>query len=136
MRTRIVRTTRRHRRSGMTSMELVLSLPMLLLLLMVFVDFSFLMSARGHVVQAARGGARIGVLNGASPQAVETEVARILGPGFPAYQVHSQLGEYSGDPVSVTVRVPMTSAAPNLVWPVGYNIRGRELVAQVRMLKE
>ncbi len=124
-------------RRGIISMELVLTLPLLMLLLLGMFEFSFLMAARGEVIQACRAGARMAVLNGVQGEDVETEVGNTLGGRFgSSYLVQSQLGEHSGDEVVVTLRVPMTAAAPNLLWPVGYNIRGRELVAQARMLKE
>lgn len=121
----------------MISMELVLTLPILFILLMGIFQFSFLMYARSDVVQAARAGARLGTLNGVWPEDVEQEVGRSLGPRFQnAFRVESELPEYSGEEVVVTVRVPMTAVAPNLLWPLGYNIRGQELVASTRMVKE
>lgn len=127
---------RSHRRGSMT-MELVLTLPIFMILLMGIVEFSFLMYARSDVVQASRAGARLAALNGVWPEDVESEVARSLGGRFQSnFQVQSTLGKYTGDEVSVLVRVPMTAAAPNLLWPLGYNIQGRELIAETRMLKE
>ncbi|SFJ16592.1 TadE/TadG family type IV pilus assembly protein [Planctomicrobium piriforme] len=125
------------RRGGMLSMELVLTLPLLLILLLGIFEFSFLMYARGDVVQASRAGARLATLNGVWPEEVESEVARALGDRFKqAFKVETQMGEFSGDEVIVTVRVPMTAAAPNLLWPMGYNIVGRDLIASTRMVKE
>lgn len=123
-------------RRGMISMELIFTLPLLMLLLMAILEFSLLMYARGDVVQAARAGARLGALHGAQVDDVEREVGRALGRRFPHYRVQAQLGEQSGDEVTVAVSVPMSAAAPNLLWPVGYNIRERDLKAQARLLKE
>jgi Flp pilus assembly protein TadG len=102
------------RRQGVISMELILTLPILLMLLLGIFEFSFLMSARGDVVQASRAGCRLATLNGVVPEDVENEVVRTLG----------------------TVRVPMAAVAPNLLWPLGYNLQGRDLISQTRMLKE
>jgi Flp pilus assembly protein TadG len=124
-------------RAGIISMELIITLPILFVLLLGIFEFSFLMYARSDVVQASRAGARLAVLNGVWPEEVETEVGRSLGGRFQnVCSVQTQMGERSGDEVVVTVRVPMTAAAPNLLWPLGYNIQGRDLVAQTRMLKE
>ncbi len=124
-------------RRGMISMELVLTLPILMVLLLAIFQFSFLMYARSDVVQASRAGARLATLNGVWLDDIEQEVGRSLGPRFRnSYQVETQLGEHSGEEVVVTVKVPMTVVAPNLLWPLGYNIKGRDLVAQTRMVKE
>lgn len=125
------------RRRGVLSMELVLTLPILLVMLLGLLEFSFLLSARGEVVHACRAGARVAALHGVTPDDVQLEVERTIGGQFRSdCTVETLLGEYTGDPVVVTVRVPMTAAAPNLLWPLGYNIRGRDIVAQTRMLKE
>jgi hypothetical protein len=125
------------RRQGVISMELILTLPILLMLLLGIFEFSFLMSARGDVVQASRAGCRLATLNGVVPEDVENEVVRTLGsPMQSACSVQSQLGVNSGDEVLVTVRVPMAAVAPNLLWPLGYNLQGRDLISQTRMLKE
>jgi hypothetical protein len=129
-------TIQRHRR-GMMSMELLLTLPLLMLLLMGIFEFSFLMYARGDVVQASRAGARLATLNGVWPEDVQEEVGRSLGGRFRnSFQVETQLGEFPGDEVIVTVKVPMTAVAPNLLWPLGYDIQKQQFVAQTRMLKE
>lgn len=124
-------------RRGTMAMELIFTLPILFVLLLGIFEFSFLMYARSDVVQASRAGARLAALNGVWPEDVQLEVGRALGGKFQsAYQVQSTLGKYSGDEVVVTVRVPMTAAAPNLLWPLGYNIHGQYLIAETRMLKE
>ncbi len=121
----------------MISMELVLTLPILFVLLLGIFEFSFLMSARSEVVQASRAGARLGTLNGVWPEDIELEVGRSLGGRFQnAFRVEAILPAHSGEEVIVTVRVPMTAVAPNLLWPLGYNIRGQDLVSQARMVKE
>lgn len=125
-----------HRRGSMT-MELLITLPILFVLLLGIFEFSFLMYARSDVVQAARAGARLGTLNGVEDEDVRIEVGRALAGKFQSvYQVQSSMGTQTGDDVIVTVRVPMSAAAPNLLWPLGYNIRGRDLIAESRMVKE
>ncbi|WP_437206477.1 TadE/TadG family type IV pilus assembly protein [Planctomicrobium sp. SH664] len=118
-------------------MELVLALPILLLLIAALFEFSFLFAARGDVVQAARAGARLAALNGVQEEDIELEVEQTLGGRFgTSYSVESQLGTAPGDEVVVAVRVPMTAAAPNLLWAIGYNLQGREIISESRVLKE
>ncbi|WP_437224855.1 TadE family protein [Planctomicrobium sp. SH661] len=118
-------------------MELVFTLPILFVLLLGIFEFSFLMYARSDVVQASRAGARLAALNGVWPEDVQSEVGRALAGKYQStYKVQSTLGKYPGDEVIVTVRVPMSAAAPNLLWPLGYNLVGRDLIAETRMLKE
>jgi len=124
-------------RRGTMTMELLLTLPILFVLLLGIFEFSFLMYARSDVVQASRAGARLASLNGVESEDIQYEVGRALAGKFRStYRVQATLGTYPGDEVIVTVRVPMTAAAPNLLWPLGYNIRGRDLIAETRMVKE
>ena len=125
------------RRRGSISMELVLVLPIVLILFSGIVEFSFLLYARGDVIQAARNGARLASVGTVSEESVTEEVRRTLGPRYgETVQVASLLGESSGDEVIVKVEVPMSVTAPNLLWPIGYDLRGRNLIAETRMLKE
>lgn len=125
------------RRRAFVSLEVVLVLPMLLLILLALFEFSFLFMARGAVVDAARSGARLATLHGVDRVHVEEEVIRSLGPGLGRYAaVDSRLGEYSGDDVLVRVQVPMSAATPDLLWPIGYSVKRRMLVAEAKMVKE
>ncbi len=120
---------------GFVSLEVILVLPMFMILLLGLCEFSLLFSARGQVVEAARAGARIATL--VDDVVVEEEVRQTLSHHLGAYaRVDSRLGKYSGDEVLVQVRVPMASATPDLLWPIGYSVRGREVIAVARMRKE
>jgi len=46
------------------------------------------------------------------------------------------VGEYPGDVVWVGVEVPMQSAAPDLLWPIGVGLAGRNLYSETRMVRE
>jgi hypothetical protein len=46
------------------------------------------------------------------------------------------MGEHTGDWVRVAVSVPMNEASPNMLWPVGFNLNGRNLYAETWMVKE
>ncbi len=125
------------RRSGVLSMELALTLPILALVLAGLFEFTMLFFARGEVVEASRVAARKASLPGATVEDVEDEVLKVLHPRFHnSLQVSSQLGEKSGDVVAVVVTVAMSDAAPDLLWPIGYSLQGRPLLSETCMIRE
>ncbi len=128
---------RKHRRSGVLSMELVLTLPILALLLAGLLEFTMLFFARGEVVEASRVAARKATLPGVTLEDVEDEVLKVLHPRFHhSVQVAAELGERSGDVVAVVVTVDMSAAAPDLLWPIGYSLQGRPLLSETCMIRE
>lgn len=127
----------RTRRRGSLTLELLLVLPILLVMLVGLLEFSLLFYARGDVVEASRAGVRMATYPGVDESAVRNEVARTLSPRLRSRaRVETQLSEYPGEEVRVVVRVPMTAAAPDLLWMIGYSIRNRDLVSESRMLRE
>ncbi len=127
----------KHRRSGVLSMELVLTLPILALLLAGLLEFTLLFFARGEVVEASRVAARKATLPGATLEDVEDEVFKVLHPRFhQSIQVAAELGEKSGDVVAVVVTVDMNAASPDLLWPIGYSLQGRSLLSESCMVRE
>ena len=130
-------TTIRSRRRGILSAELLLTLPILTVLLFGLLEFSLLFFARGDVVEASRTGARAARLYGATTESVEEEVRLSLGGRLaPHVRVTAELGDKTGDEVSVAVQVPMAAASPDLLWLIGYSLQGRELLCETRMAKE
>lgn len=126
-----------HRRSGVISMELVLTLPILALLLAGLLEFTMLFFARGEVVEASRVAARKATLPGATLEDVEDEVLKVLHPRFhDSVQVAAELGQKSGDIIAVAVTVDMSAAAPDLLWPIGYSLQGRPLLSETCMIRE
>jgi TadE-like protein len=124
-------------REAFLSMELALTLPVFVGVLFALFEFSLLFAARGSVVHAGRVGARIATLPGASNDDVEAAVRSVLRPRLRnVAAIAIEPGRHTGDVVTVSVTVPMSAAAPNLLWPIGYDLRGRELVATTRMVKE
>ena len=131
------RTTTQTRRRGVLSMELLLTLPILTVLLFGLLEFSLLFFARADVVEASRAGARAARLYGATAESVEEEVRYSLGGRLaPHVRVQAELGDKTGDEVRVAVEVPMAVASPDLLWLIGYSLRGRELLCETRMTKE
>jgi len=112
-------------------------LPILLIVLMAIFEFSLLFLARGELVDASREGARVAALPGASQESVEWVVRENVAPRFRnAVVVDVSGGAQSGEVITVAVRVPMRSASPDLLWPVGYSLKDQTLVAETRILRE
>lgn len=125
------------RRRGVLTMELVLTLPILGVVLLGLFELTLLFYARGFVVEASRIGARTATLPGATTADVESNVQRILPPRMQTQaQVRVHLGEHAGDVVTVGVEVPMAAAAPDLLWPIGAGLRGRNLYSETHMVRE
>lgn len=127
----------RRRRRGFLTMELVMTLPILAIVIFALFEFSMLFFARGSVVEATRVGARMATLPGTDQQAVEDEIRKVLQPRLQEnLQIEVQMGENTGDVVSVVVAIAAEEASPDLLWPIGYSLRGRQLIAETRMIRE
>ncbi len=124
-------------RRGVLSMELVLTLPILFVLLLGLFEFTMLFYSRSLVVEASRAAARQASLPGATDESIEAEVRRVLSPTLQeGVQIGVDLGDRSGDLVVVSVEVPMSSASPDLLWPIGAGLNGRNLYSETRMVRE
>lgn len=124
-------------RHGVLSMELVLTLPILFTLMLGLFEFTMLFYSRSLVVEASRAAARQASLPGATDEAIEAEVRRVLSPALQAgVQIGVDLGDRSGDLVVVSIEVPMSSASPDLLWPIGAGLNGRNLYSETRMVRE
>ncbi|MCA9029482.1 MAG: pilus assembly protein [Planctomycetaceae bacterium] len=127
----------RHRRRGSLTMELVLVLPILMLILMGMFEFSFLFLAQGKVEDAAHAGARLATLHGVYEGDVIAAVHRSLTPRLRSNaKVYTRMGEHSGDEIVVTVEIPSSDASPDLLWAIGYSLKGKTIVAETHMTKE
>jgi hypothetical protein len=124
-------------RRAFLSVELVLTLPILAIVLLALFEFCILFFARASLVEACRAGARKGTLLQVTTPMVEEEILRVLNPQLQTgLQTQFVPGVKSGDVVLVTVQIPMTTAAPDLLWPFGYSLQGRILYAETQMIKE
>ncbi|GAB4156925.1 MAG: hypothetical protein Tsb009_33940 [Planctomycetaceae bacterium] len=135
-----MKTSKKHPvrlRRGLLSMELVFTLPILMVVLFGLFEFSLLFMARGRVVESSRAGARHASLPGSTPQSVRQKVRQTLSPRLrERAEVQIERGPQTGDAVSVTVIVPMRSASPDLLWPIGYRLQNRYLISTTRMCRE
>lgn len=127
----------RERRGGFLSMELVMTLPLLFVVILAAVQFSMLFMARGDLVDACRVGARLASQPGVRSDDVESRVRDLLQPRFRSVaNVYVDKGERSGDVVQVAVSIPMRAAAPDVLWPIGIGLAGRDLTASTRVIHE
>lgn len=131
-------TSDRHApRRGILSAEIVLVLPILALVLFGLFEFALLFSARRELNAAAAVGARKATLPGVTQAEVEAEVRRVLAPHLQdSLQLGVDSGQRSGDLVTVGLAVDMAATAPDLLWPIGYSLKNRQLFATVRMVRE
>lgn len=124
-------------RRAFLSAELVLTLPILAVVLLALFEFCILFFARASLVEACRAGARKGTFLQVTSPMVEEEILRVLNPQLQTgLQIQYVPGVKSGDVILVAVQVPMTTAAPDLLWPFGYSLQGKNLYAETQMVKE
>jgi len=124
-----------HRR-GLLSLELAAALPILLVVLAATIEFSLLLASQGSVADASRAAARAAALGVRDEEQLLGVARRSLGPRLAGRSELSILDDPQTGTVSVAVRVPMRSAAPNLLWPIGYDLSGRSLTASASMASE
>lgn len=128
---------RNRNRSGMLSAELVMTLPILAIVLFGLFEFSLLFAARGELAEATRAGARKATLPGVTSESVEDEIRRVLSPRLArTMEVSVDQGQRSGDVVTVAVACDMSSASPDLLWPIGYSLKNRKLYEVTKMIRE
>lgn len=127
----------RSARRGVFSLELLFTLPILTIVLFALFEFSLLFLAQGTLDDASRAGARSAASPATSREQIERTVRNKLTPRLRrSAQIEIEPGRHTGDTVQVTIRVPMNSASPDLLWPIGISLRDQALVARTRMTKE
>jgi uncharacterized protein (UPF0333 family) len=125
------------RRRGVMTIELLLVLPILLFVILAVFEFSILLFARSSVVQACRVAARQASLTAVDQNQVEDVVRQVLSPNLQSNMVVNYVpGNRSGDVTTVFVQVPMTNAAPDLLWPIGFSLQGRYLTQETCVVRE
>lgn len=130
-------SVQRRRVGAILSMELVLVLPIFLLVLFSVVEFSMLSTARTKLTDAARHGTRMLCLSDRSHDDVRSEVRQMLGPQLGrSARITIDDSKVPGEIVTVYVRVPMSTASPDLLWMTGFSVRDRYLDAVAPMARE
>jgi hypothetical protein len=117
-------------------MELILVLPIVLALVFSVVEFGMLWSASQRVKDAATAGCRTASFRGADETAIRRAVERTLGRPALIANYSIDIRQDVSNEVSVSVAVPMRSAAPDLLRFVGIALDGRLLSSQTVMRKE
>ena len=118
-------------------MELVLVLPTFLLLLFAIVEFSLLTTAPIRISDAAHAGARRLCLTDTRAEDIRDEVKQMLGRKLSRDASIEVAGlQQAGERIIVRIRVPMKNATPDLLWPTGFSVRGRTLIADALMVRE
>jgi len=129
---------RRNRQGAILTMELLLVLPIVVGLLFAIVEFGLLWQANSQIKLASEAGCRVASLPGSDAEAVQAAIDAAL--------VHSKLiaarrvaidgGQWSGEPVSVEIRLAMREAAPDLLAFLGFGLGEQELIARTVLRKE
>jgi Flp pilus assembly protein TadG len=92
---------------GLALVETAIVFPLLLLLTLGVIQYSWLFLKAQQITNAARCGARVGIVGGDITGTVDTlMIAAGMSKIKSGYTVSSVLGSDSGDPVTVTVTVP------------------------------
>ena len=149
--------TRRHRvtvrsrrlRSGVLTLEMILTLPILLVVGLAIVQFSMMLMGSQAVSAAAHAGVRAAALPGSSNASVVATVHRALESRSFQNDVNvlilvndkTELAKplitaTTGDKVSVTVSVNATKVAPNALRLIGISLTDTELHQTFVMRKE
>lgn len=149
---RILAASRRRR--GMLSVELVLTLPILLMAVVGAVLLSQMLMSYQAVSAAAGNGAREGTMPGATAQSVREAVLRSVAgwrlasdPNDVAVAVRvngvslsddpgALAASATGDEISVHVKVDTVKAVPDMLKAFGLSIAGQKLETTIRMRKE
>ena len=118
-------------------MEMILVLPILFTVLMAVFEFSILFFARSSVVQACRAAARRASMGITDQVEIEAVVNRVLSPSLQVnHTVYYIPAERAGEITTVGLTVPMSAAAPDLLWPVGFSLQGRYLAEETSVVRE
>jgi Flp pilus assembly protein TadG len=117
-------------------MELILVLPIVLALVFSIIEFGMLWSASRRVEDAAAAGCRTASFRGADESAIRRAVERTLVKPTLIANYSIDIRQDVSNEVSVSVAVPMRSAAPDLLRIVGFSLDGRRLSSQTVMRKE
>jgi len=116
-------------------MELIFVTPLFLLLLFAVVEFTLLSTARMRILEAAQVAvARVCLTNGTESD-VKSDVQMLLGPLLcREASIQFVWPEDVGDIAAARVTIPMRNATPDLLWPTGFSVKGRVLVAESVMV--
>lgn len=148
--TKRLRNGNRSTRRGVLTMELILTLPLVIVVILATVEFALLLMAEQAVQAAAAVGARTAAVPSATRSSVVNAVGRALEPwsfarrvepvriqinGVPEQQYALSMAR-TGDSVAVTVRVDAAAVAPDIFGCLGMSIADRKLTGTYVARKE
>lgn len=119
-------------------MELILVLPIVMALVFGMIEIGMLWSSGQRVKEAAAAGCRVAGFRGADQVAVRRAVEHGLGRPSLVKNYNINVTNVNNNPyeVCVSVSVPMSAAAPDLLKFVGFSLVGRTLTAESIMRRE
>jgi hypothetical protein len=130
-------------RRGVSTIELLLVTPILIVVLVAVVELSLFISVRQQIVAASAQGSRAAT-QGATDKEIEEVVRKALGDGIlsETVEVETDLFDDSGkpvppgEPVTVTVSVDAQRVVPDLLSIIGFSIKDKQIVGRTIMRKE
>lgn len=119
-------------------MELILVLPIVLAVLFGLIEIGMLWSSGQRVKEAAAAGCRVAGFRGATEPAIRRAVEQSLGRKslIESYQLQIRQPQENPNEVCVSVSVPMTSAAPDMLRFFGFSLKDRQLASHSVMRRE
>ena len=143
------RVRRANARRGVLTVELMLTLPLLLIVFFGIIEYSMLLLGDQTLTAAAAVGAREATLPNATHArvvaavdqaiadwSIEPYVAVAIEVNGQPDSIHPLTTAVTGDQIEVIVTVASTRAAPDLLQFVGYSITGQTLRASFTLRKE
>jgi Kef-type K+ transport system membrane component KefB len=130
------------RRRAFVTAELVIVFPLLFGIVLAAVEFGLLLTASERVQLACATACRVGTRPcddlGRLDRDVRlaAQVALVSDQLAGASRIAFIPGGYTGDPVIVEIRVPMSAASPDLLGAFGFSLKHRFLISRVVMRKE
>lgn len=119
-------------------MELILVLPIVMAVLFGLIEIGMLWSSGQRVKEAAAAGCRVAGFRGATEAAVRRAVEQGLGRKslVDCYQLQITQPQENPHEVCVSVTVPMTAAAPDMLAFFGFSLKNRQLASHSVMRRE
>lgn len=113
-------------------------LPIVMAVLFGLIEIGMLWSSSQRVKEAASAGCRIAGFRGATEPAIRRAVEQTLGRKslVDCYQMQINQPTENPNEVCVSVTVPMTAAAPDMLAFFGFSLKNRQLAAQCVMRRE
>jgi Flp pilus assembly protein TadG len=131
------RGTKRH--GSLLTAELLFLLPLLLVILLALVEYTYLITGEARLAAASREGARVASLGGTASdvtQAVDRVLGTSLSPQVQLQVNFPNLSQNTGDPVQVVVSAPSSALAPNYLSVIGFDLSTQTMTAQTVMTIE